>query len=144
MKFNINSEKSLVLQLFWILPIIPMVLTFILSLFYGYFFWILILIIVLWGFFGWIINYYMSITFEIKEDYIIFKDCKRIVIVKFEDILYLQEEKLINKNESMWKIILKEDIKISKKYLTILNKDFYKEIQLISDQIPIVKRIILE
>ena len=138
-KIELNSERELVIQLMWLLPLIPMSVLIIMEIF------VVIFIMIVWFItFGYIYYLYHS-NLYIYEDKFIIKSIRKEYIINFDEILIINEIKKINNSliPIKYKIILKNNIQnIPQKFLIIQNEKFnkiYKELKLSS-----IKTSILE
>jgi len=138
-KIELNSERELVIQLMWLLPLIPMSVLIIMEIF------VVIFIMIVWFItFGYIYYLYHS-NLYIYEDKFIIKTIRKEYIINFDEILIINEIKKVNNSliSIKYKIMLKNNTQnIPQKFLIIQNPKFtkiYKELKLSS-----IKTSILE
>ena len=138
-KIELNSERELVIQLMWLLPLIPMSVLIIMEIF------VVIFIMIVWFItFGYIYYLYHS-NLYIYEDKFIIKTIRKEYIINFDEILIINEIKKVNNSliSIKYKIMLKNNTQnIPQKFLIIQNPKFtkiYKKLKFNS-----IKTIILE
>lgn len=138
-KIELNSERELVIQSMWLLPLIPMSVLIIMGIF------VVIFIMIVWFItFGYIYYLYHS-NLYIYEDKFIIKTIRKEYIINFDEILIINEIKKVNNSliSIKYKIMLKNNTQnIPQKFLIIQNAKFnkiYKEFKLSS-----IKTSILE
>lgn len=131
-KIELNSERELIIQLMWLLPLIPMSVLIIMGIF------VVIFIMIVWFITFAYIYYLYHSNLYIYEDKFIIKTIRKEYIINFDEILIINEIKKINNslNPIKYKIILKKNTQnIPQKFLIIQNVKFnkiYKELKLSS------------
>lgn len=122
-KIELNANRELLITSIWIFPLIPMTMFIILG------FYFISIIFVLWLILFGFIFYLYHAELIIYDDKLVIKRIKKKYIIKFEDILLVNETKNYNNKwgRTRYKIILKESKNnIPERFLTIENHKFSK------------------
>ena len=122
-KIELNANRELFITSIWIFPLIPMTMFIILG------FYFMSIIFVLWLILFGFIFYLYHAELIIYDDKLVIKRIKKKYIIKFEDILLVNETKTYNNKwgPTRYKIIIKESKNnIPERFLTIENHKFTK------------------
>ena len=129
-KFDLNENREILVISLWIYPLIPMIMFIIFG------FYLVIIAFIVWFILFGIIYYYFHAELLVCGDKLVIKRIKNEYIIKYEEILIINEIKTINNKwtTTKYKIIIKESKNIiPKRFLTIENNKFsliYKSLNL--------------
>ena len=145
-KMEVDSEKEIVIFLNWLLPLVPQLFIFIVGLMNNYFNYILLISMILWFLVFGMLFYKLHASFKIYENGFKFEGFNEEVYIQFSSILYLEEEKRINKPLSLniYKLVLKDGIKISRKFKIIRNRKFQNQLNKLQGKVKIKRKLILD
>lgn len=122
-KMELNSERELLVQFAWLVPLIPMTVLICFKIY------IVIIIAVIWFvLFGFVFSLFHCDLF-ISDDRFIIKTMYKEYVISFNDILFINETKKLNNSfvPAQYKIVLRENSQIiPKRFLMIQNKKFTK------------------
>ena len=129
-KFDLNVNREILVISIWLFPLIPMIMFIIFG------FYLVIILFIVWFILFGIIFYLFHAELLVYSDKLVIKSIKKEYIIKYEEILIINEIKISNNKwtTTRYKIILKESENIiPKRFLTIENNKFsmiYKSLNL--------------